>query len=53
MARTFILAFGIGAIALSTAGCNTVKGLGRDIESLGEAGDKVVSAPVRSADTLA
>ena len=28
--------------ALIVTGCNTVKGLGRDIESVGEAGEKVV-----------
>jgi predicted small secreted protein len=29
--------------SLFLAACNTVKGLGRDIESVGEAGDKVVN----------
>lgn len=32
----------IAATALLVTGCNTVKGLGRDIESVGEAGEKVV-----------
>lgn len=27
---------------LALAGCNTVKGLGEDIESVGEAGDRAV-----------
>ena len=31
-----------GLVTLSA--CNTVKGLGRDIESVGEAGDRVVVA---------
>lgn len=31
------------ATALLVAGCNTVKGLGRDIESVGKAGEKVVN----------
>ncbi len=30
------------SLLLGLAACNTVKGLGRDIESVGEAGDKVV-----------
>lgn len=42
MARKAILALGIVALSLTTAACNTVKGLGRDIESVGEAGDKVI-----------
>lgn len=32
----------VAATALLVTGCNTVKGLGRDIESVGEAGEKVV-----------
>ena len=32
----------VAASALLVTGCNTVKGLGRDIESVGEAGEKVV-----------
>lgn len=35
-----ILAAGI--IATSLSGCNAVKGLGRDIESVGEAGDRAI-----------
>jgi predicted small secreted protein len=42
MAKKAILALGIVALALTTAACNTVKGLGRDIESVGEAGDRVI-----------
>lgn len=42
MARKIILAFGIAALSLTASACNTVKGLGRDIESVGEAGDKVI-----------
>ncbi len=41
MARKILLALGIAAISLTTAACNTVKGVGRDIESVGEAGDDV------------
>ncbi len=31
------------ATALLVTGCNTVKGLGRDIESVGNAGDKAIN----------
>ncbi len=42
MIKKALIAVGIAAIALTTTACNTVKGLGRDIESVGEAGDRVV-----------
>lgn len=42
MARKIILAFSIAALSLTASACNTVKGLGRDIESVGEAGDRVI-----------
>jgi len=32
----------VAATALLVTGCNTVKGLGRDIESVGQAGEEVV-----------
>lgn len=38
MLRKLIFAFSAGVIVLSAAACNTVKGAGRDIESVGEAG---------------
>ena len=38
--RALILTAALAALVLSTAACNTVKGLGRDIESVGEAGDR-------------
>ena len=53
MARKIIFALGIAALSLTASACNTVKGLGRDIESVGEAGDKVVSAPAERAGTPA
>lgn len=40
MLRKTILAIAAAGIVLSATACNTVKGLGRDIESVGEAGDK-------------
>lgn len=30
------------AVVVATTGCNTVKGLGEDIESVGEAGDRAM-----------
>jgi len=42
MIRKFVLALALGGIALTATACNTVKGLGRDIESVGEAGDKAM-----------
>lgn len=32
----------LGITLITLSACNTVKGLGRDIESVGEAGDEVV-----------
>ena len=42
MLRKIILAFGIAAFSLTAAACNTVKGLGNDVESVGEAGDEAI-----------
>lgn len=42
MLRKLILITAAAGIALTATACNTVKGLGRDIESVGEAGDKAV-----------
>ncbi len=39
MIRSLIMAIGLASLVLGTAACNTVKGLGRDIESVGQAGD--------------
>ena len=32
----------LGATLVVLSGCNTVKGVGRDIESVGEAGDRAI-----------
>jgi predicted small secreted protein len=40
MARKLIIALGVAAITFTATACNTVKGLGRDIESIGNAGDR-------------
>jgi predicted small secreted protein len=42
MIRKLVLALGITAFSLTAAACNTVKGAGRDIESVGEAGDRAL-----------
>ena len=42
MIRKIILALGITALSLTATACNTVKGAGRDIESVGQAGDDVI-----------
>jgi predicted small secreted protein len=41
MIRSFTLLLLAGTV-LTLSACNTVKGLGRDIESVGEAGDKII-----------
>jgi predicted small secreted protein len=43
MFRKALIALAAGSIALSAAACNTVKGVGRDIESVGRAGEKAVN----------
>jgi predicted small secreted protein len=42
MIRKIILAAGIAALSLAATACNTVKGAGQDIESVGEAGDEAL-----------
>ena len=42
MIRKLILAFGLAALTLTASACNTVKGLGEDVESVGEAGDEAI-----------
>jgi entericidin B len=42
MLRKIILALGIAAFSLTASACNTVKGAGEDIESVGEAGDDAI-----------
>ncbi len=42
MVRKVFLAVGIAALSLTATACNTVKGLGNDVESVGEAGDRVL-----------
>lgn len=40
MIRKTLLLLAVSAVALTASACNTVKGVGRDIESVGEAGDR-------------
>lgn len=43
MKTRMIAALVLASLAVTTAACNTVKGLGRDIQSVGEAGDKAIN----------
>ena len=42
MIRKLVLALVATGIVMTAAACNTVKGLGRDIESVGQAGDRAI-----------
>lgn len=42
MIRKFVMALVLSGIALTATACNTVKGAGRDIESVGDAADKAM-----------
>ncbi|AZI34605.1 hypothetical protein NT2_02_01940 [Caenibius tardaugens NBRC 16725] len=42
MIRKLILALALGGIAITATACNTVKGVGRDVESVGEAADRAL-----------
>lgn len=42
MLRKFIIAMALGGVALTATACNTVKGVGRDVESVGQAGDRAI-----------
>lgn len=43
MVRTLLLALAAGSLALGTSACNTVKGAGRDIQSVGQAGEDAIN----------
>ncbi|MHA6317006.1 entericidin A/B family lipoprotein [Altererythrobacter sp. CAU 1778] len=43
MVRKIMIALGVTALSLSAGACNTVKGFGQDVESVGEAGEDVVN----------
>lgn len=42
MLKKVVFALVAGSIALGATACNTVKGAGRDVESVGEAADKAL-----------
>ena len=42
MVRKMLFAAALGGLVLSASACNTVKGAGRDIESVGESADKAM-----------
>jgi predicted small secreted protein len=42
MLKKVVLALMVGSIALGATACNTVKGAGRDVESVGDAADKAM-----------
>jgi len=42
MIRKTVLAVAFGALALTATACNTVTGLGNDIESVGQAGEDAI-----------
>ncbi len=43
MIRKTIFVSALAALTLSATACNTVQGLGRDIESVGREGEEVIS----------
>jgi predicted small secreted protein len=42
MLRKIVVTAMVAGTVLTLCACNTVKGVGRDIESVGEAGDKAI-----------
>ncbi|MCJ2177936.1 entericidin A/B family lipoprotein [Novosphingobium album (ex Hu et al. 2023)] len=43
MVRNILIALAAGALVFGTAACNTVKGAGKDIKSVGQAGDDAIN----------
>ena len=50
MIRKMIIGSALAAFTLSSAACNTVQGLGRDIESVGREGEEIISQAPTSSD---
>ncbi len=46
MIRKTMIAAALAALTLTSTACNTVKGLGEDIQSVGEAGEDVINGDV-------
>ncbi len=42
MVRKVFVAIGIASMALTATACNTVKGVGQDVESVGDAADRAI-----------
>jgi len=42
MIRKTLLLLAVSAVAFTASACNTVKGVGRDIQSVGEAGERAL-----------
>ncbi|MBB3033269.1 entericidin A/B family lipoprotein [Alteriqipengyuania lutimaris] len=42
MIRKIAIAAGIAALGMTATACNTVKGLGQDVESVGQAGEDAI-----------
>lgn len=42
MVRKILIALGLTAMSLTATACNTVKGVGQDIESVGDAADRAI-----------
>lgn len=42
MLKKLLIALGLTTMSLGAAACNTVQGLGEDIESVGEAGEDAI-----------
>ena len=42
MTRKALIALLLGAMTVTTTACNTVQGLGQDIESVGRAGEEAI-----------
>ncbi|TCM21898.1 entericidin B [Novosphingobium sp. PhB165] len=42
MLKKFVLALMVGGIVVSASACNTVKGAGKDVQSVGQAGEDAI-----------
>lgn len=40
--RKILISLGLAATVLTVTACNTVKGVGRDVESVGQAGEDAI-----------
>jgi len=43
MVKKLVLALVVGGIVVSASACNTVKGAGRDVQSVGQAGEDAIN----------